>query len=233
MRDTRETTRSFRNNRFRRSEATIDTRPVFFIASEGKNTEPDYFGKILAVLYQSIQIVVLGEKKGATRGNDPKKLKQRIQEKLREQNYENIISPEAWVVVDRDERTWTIEQLNEVAMWAKTENDKGTHVFHGMALSNPCFEFWLLLHFEEGTGALNSGICKEKLKKHIQHYGDGKKLDAPKVIKLFTEKAVKEAIKRSEAKNIGMDEAWPRKPGHTTVHILVQRILNAAGNIPR
>jgi hypothetical protein len=53
------------------------------------------------------------------------------------------------------------------------------------------------------------------------------------VVRLFSKDAIKGAVKRSEAKNKGMDELWPQKPGHTTVHVLVKRILNAASSIPR
>jgi len=234
MRDAKDAKRIGKHDRFRRTEETVDARPVFFIASEGKNTEPDYFENVLAGLYRNIRIVSLKEKnkKGAVRGNDPKKLKQRIQEKLRGP-LKKSIAYEAWVVLDRDEKTWTIEQLNEVAMWIKAENSKENSAFHGMALSNPCFEFWLLLHFEEGKGALDNDKCISRLKNRIPSYD--KKLDASSVIKLFTEEAIKGAIKRSKAKNksLCLNEDWPREPGHTTVHILVQRILNAAGKIPR
>ena len=153
-------------DRFRRSEKTIDVRPVFYIASEGKNTEPDYFAVILARLYPNIRMEIVKEEQkiSAVRGNDPPKLRQRLR-KLLKQIDKRIIRREAWIVVDRDEKTWTAEQLNEVAMWVEAENKKKTSVFHGIALSNPCFEFWLLLHFEEGTGALNNDKCKSMLKK--------------------------------------------------------------------
>jgi hypothetical protein len=129
---------------------------------------------------------------------------------------------------DRDEKTWTVEQLNEVSNWVHAENKKKNPVIHGMALSNPCFEFWLLLHFEEGTGALNSNECLSRLrKKYIPNYD--KRLNDPIVIKLFTEKTIEVAIKRSEVKNKLLDgEDWPLQPGHTTVNILVKHILDAA-----
>ena len=75
-----------RNDRFRRAEKTIDLRPVFYIASEGKNTEPDYFKGVFASLYSNVHIVMLEEEKekGAIRGHDPKKLKERVRKKLGE-----------------------------------------------------------------------------------------------------------------------------------------------------
>ena len=229
--------RDSKYDRFKRAKREMDIRPVFFIASEGENTEPDYFGKILAGLYPNIRVLTLPERKniGAVRGNDPKKLKKRLQEKLREQAFESIVQREAWIVVDRDDKTWTVELLNEAAMWVKAENNKRNPVIHGMALSNPCFEFWLLLHFENGKGAHSSEECISRLKKriHVPNYDKNKRLDDPNVIKLFSENVIKDAIKRSETKNRGLSEDWPRQPGHTTVHLLVQRILDAADKIPR
>jgi len=225
--------RNDRNGGFKRTTKGLAPRPVFYIASEGQNTEPDYFEIILANLYHNIQMVILPETPDV-RGNDPTKLKKRIQKKLQEKMDKNIISREAWVVVDKD--AWTVEQLNEVANWVNGENKKEAKeakeaaVFHGMALSNPCFEFWLLLHFEEGTGALDSDKCESKLKEYIPKY-ERKRLNAPKLKELFTDDAIKAAIKRSEIKNKDLDEGWPRQPGHTTMHNLVKRILDAADNI--
>ena len=213
-------------NHFRRSEKSIDPRPVFFIASEGERTEPDYFGIILAKLYPNIRMVMLGETKNL-RGNDPTRLKKRIQGNLREQ-INKIIQCEAWVVVDKDE--WTVEQLNEVANWVKGENHKKKPAFHGMALSNPCFEFWLLLHFKDENGEFDCDKCVSRLKrKYIPNYD--KRLNDHNIIKLFSKNNIEYAIRRSEMKNEGLNEDWPRQPGHTTVHILVQHILNAANNI--
>jgi len=222
-----------KNDRHRRTSRGLEPRPVFYIASEGENTEPDYFEIILAGHCPDVRIEILKETPDI-RGNDPIKLKERIQKKLRGKIDKRIISRcEAWVVVDRDEKTWTVEQLNEVANWVSAENKKKAPDVHGMALSNPCFEFWLLLHFKEGTGALDSKNCKSKLKKELELGYKNKRLNDPKVRELFTKKAIKDAIKRSKIKNKDLDEPWPRQPGHTTMHILVQHILDAADNISK
>ena len=64
-------------------------------------------------------------------------------------------SDEAWLVVDKDQ--WTDEQLSQLHQWSlKAKN-------YGFALSNPKFEFWLLLHFEDGSGVSSSQICSQKL----------------------------------------------------------------------
>jgi hypothetical protein len=106
-----------------------------------------------------------------------------------------------------------------------------------MALSNPCFEFWLLLHFDEGTGAVDNDKCISLLKKHVSAYGKDrskrrKNLDHPDIIKLFTNHSIESAIKRAKTKNIPPCNAWPKQSGCTTVYLLIERILDAARNIP-
>jgi len=57
-------------------------------------------------------------------------------------------SDRAWIVVDAD--SWPEDQLLELHGWS-TEDSR-----YGLAVSNPKFEFWLLLHFEDGNGAATS-----------------------------------------------------------------------------
>ena len=68
--------------------------------------------------------------------------------------------------------------------------------------SNPCFEIWLLMHFQEQKGELNSRECEEKLAQHIGNYKKGeinktlrKQLDSKQ------EKAVNRACKLKAYKN--------------------------------
>lgn len=48
-------------------------------------------------------------------------------------------SDKAWLVVDKDQ--WTDEQLNQLHSWSLDKDN------YGFALSNPKFEYWLLLPF--------------------------------------------------------------------------------------
>jgi hypothetical protein len=65
-------------------------------------------------------------------------------------------SDEAWLVVDKDQ--WSNEQLEQLLRWAQGSDN------YGFALSNPKFEYWLLLHFEDGEGISSSRACLERLK---------------------------------------------------------------------
>jgi hypothetical protein len=69
---------------------------------------------------------------------------------------------EAWLVVDKDQ--WSDEQLQELHCWT---TKKDTYHF---ALSNPKFEYWLLLHFEDGHVIHHAGMVDERLQQHVPQY---------------------------------------------------------------
>jgi hypothetical protein len=75
---------------------------------------------------------------------------------------EKPFKAEAWLVVDVDNNRK--EAFNKLQKW---HNEKEKHFF---AISSPCFEYWLLLHFVENPGQLSIDKCKEKLKAHIPNY---------------------------------------------------------------
>ncbi len=122
---------------------------------------------------------------------------------------------EAWIVVDKDQ--WPENQLNELHKWAATASKNKRY---GLALSNPKFEFWLLLHFEGGKGVVDSESCSQKLKVHIPNYDKG--LPPNKI----TQDAVKKAIKRAKQRDNPPCKDWPHSVG-TTVYRLVENIMNA------
>lgn len=119
---------------------------------------------------------------------------------------------EAWLVVDRDQ--WTEEQLNELYDWAKSGKDRG------FALSNPKFEYWLLLHFEDGNNIKSAQDCSNRLRRFLPDYD--KKVDSHKITPESIDKAISRAKKRDDP-----PVDWPRDPGGTTVYRLVENILKA------
>jgi hypothetical protein len=47
-----------------------------------------------------------------------------------------------WLVIDRDSQSWKPKEMVEVARACQQKK-------YYLAVSNPCFELWLLLHFED------------------------------------------------------------------------------------
>ena len=72
---------------------------------------------------------------------------------------------EAWLIVDKDQ--WTDAQLMQLHEWARKGDNQG------FALSNPKFEYWLLLHFEDGIGISSAQDCTARLKEHLPEFDKG------------------------------------------------------------
>src|SRR5258708_19043179 len=125
---------------------------------EGTQTEPQYFG-------------MLKEKDFLVNINlFPSRQKtQPIQVLIRAKRYikSNPLSKneEVWLVVDIDDRMKN--DFLPLLTWEK-ESEK-----HGVAISNPSFEYWLLLHFDKGNDIKNLKDCQDKLKNHLPLFEKG------------------------------------------------------------
>jgi len=135
----------------------------------------------------------------------------RMEDRLRQENLKN--SDEAWLVVDKDQ--WTDEQLAQLYTWSQDADN------YGFALSNPKFEYWLLLHFEDGAKISSLNQCSIRLKKHLPDYNN-KHLDSRKI----TSDMIKNAIRRAKVRDNPPCEDWPRTFGSTTVYKLIESILS-------
>lgn len=72
---------------------------------------------------------------------------------------ENVAYDEVWCVFDVDEHA-RFQAARELAQRKEI----------GLAVSNPCFELWLILHFREQGAPLTSKRAVELLAKHIRDY---------------------------------------------------------------
>lgn len=177
---------------------------LFIIATEGAKTEPQYF----SIFNDQNSIVKVLCIKGKNR-SAPLEVLKRMKISLKEE----LLHPsdEAWLVIDKD--NWIEDHLTILFEWSK-ENDK-----YGLAVSNPKFEYWLLLHFEDGYGVSNGKECSARLKKHLPEYD--KSMDPRKITKEMVEKA----IERARKNDTPGCEKWPTKIG-TTVYRLITRICD-------
>jgi hypothetical protein len=178
---------------------------MFVIAAEGAKTEPQYFA-LLNDLHAVIHVTCLKDKHSSS----PLQVLKRMTKYLREQDLKK--SDEAWLVVDKD--NWTDSQLQELHQWSRTADN------YGFALSNPSFEYWLLLHFEDGTGISNARECSDHLRRYLPDYD--KSINSRKI----TREMIEEAISRASNRDSPRCEDWPHKIG-TTVYRLVQNIVRA------
>jgi len=120
---------------FKRKSSFRDAK-LIVVATEGENTEPKYFEALKAAyLNPRIHLEIIPSKGGKS---SPKHILQNLIEFKNE--YRIREDDELWIVIDRDFKSWTIKELSECLQLCKQKKIK-------VALSNPCFEIWLLLHF--------------------------------------------------------------------------------------
>jgi hypothetical protein len=200
---------------FSRPEGKRPFRKAFYLAMEGKVTEHLYFGIFndekkfpnREILLRTIRVGSHSSPLG-------------VLEKLRGFLERECPDPpfEAWLVIDKD--NWNEEQLAHLSEWTSEDSDT-----RFLALSNPKFEYWLLLHFEEGNDIVSSSKCSDRLAKYPCGYDKrGKSFDISKITREMIEKAVARAKKR----NRNTHEYWPRTIGNTTVYKLVEKILKSS-----
>jgi hypothetical protein len=192
--------------KFARKPAIREYRKLFIIATEGRKTEPSYFG-IFNSENSTVRVTCL--KSG--HNSSPQQVLRKMNARLKKD--ENRKFPgESWLVVDRDQ--WAEEQLSKLCAWAKSGKNRG------FALSNPKFEYWLLLHFEDGNNIKSAQDCSNRLRRFLPNYD--KKVDSHTITPENIDKAISRARKRD---NPLVD--WPRDLGGTTVYRLVENILKA------
>lgn len=178
---------------------------MFVLSLEGSNTERQYFDR----LNKMNSSVVISCLPGGT-ASSPNKVLARMKKYLERKDYKHPY--EAWIVIDKDQ--WTDKQLQQLHDW---QNEKDNY---GFALSNPKFEYWLLLHFEDGKGMSSTKHCDDRLEKHLPNY---KKSDISS--HKFTQENIKTAINHARKYDTPPCLKWPQNNG-TTVYKVVEKILN-------
>lgn len=188
--------------RYNREAPSRTYRKLYIIATEGDKTEPAYFA-IFQNRDKSIKVRILDSKHKSA----PKKILKRMEDYIHRQGLKK--GDAVWLVMDRD--SWQESVLNQV--WKRCR-EKG----YSLAVSNPCFEYWLLLHFDNGSGVTNAKNCRDKLVTHLPNFGKGhvetKKLSP----------GIGTAINYAEQKDVPPCERWPATNG-STVYRLVKELL--------
>lgn len=193
-----------KRRKFQRKVNTKSYRSLFIIAVEGSKTESQYFS-MFNTGDSIIQVYCL---KGKNKSS-PNQVLKRLKDYLKKISLKK--GDMAWLVIDKDD--WTEEQIKELYLWSKEREQ------YGLALSNPQFEYWLVLHFDEGHNISSANQCIDRLRKHLPNYN--KEVDLRK----FTRDSVKLAIHRAQRRDNPPCEDWPREFGQTTVYRLVEHLL--------
>lgn len=132
------------------------------ISCEGEKTEYGYFEDIRKSLrMEPNKIIVLKPE-----ASDPLGIvKQALEERTyRQQEKEWDEDDMAWAVFDGDEH-----KANSIENWHQALRVAQEEDIH-LAISNPNFEYWYLLHYQDQTGYLTRQQAKRLLKNHVPKY---------------------------------------------------------------
>jgi len=177
----------------RRRAPQIDQRSRFVILCEGTLTEPHYL-KTFARL-SNVRTLATLDIRGL--GFEPRKLVEEARNVARQERRQESGSTQYWCVFDVESPKPHPRLLEAVQM----AQDNGIH----LAVSNPCFELWLLLHYIDHESWLDNGTCRAI--RHKQDGSQGKSLDSSAYMQQLAE-----AIQRSKRLDMLHEHAGRKLP---------------------
>lgn len=150
-----------RSQELRRRAPRREPRRRILVVCEGGVTEAGYFRDLRAAFRNPLVEVEIDDEGGV-----PKTLVERAAERKRAAEREArsrrddfLRYDEVWCVFDIDEHP----HLPDARQQAR---DNGID----LAVSNPCFELWALLHFQNQTSYLERRDARSRLKRHLPDY---------------------------------------------------------------
>ena len=178
------------------------------VVCEGEYTEPRYFAALRDHLRLNTLVVM------ATKGADPRTLVNKAKEEAQREERNGEKFDFVYCVFDRDSHPQFVEA-------SKIARDRGFK----LARSWPCFEFWLLLHFEyvrrpyaRTEKASPCDACIRDLRKHLPNYNKGDESTFDDLWHLLDE-----AIENGRKAAADAEATGERDPS-TEVHELVRRL---------
>jgi RloB-like protein len=155
-----------RRIRITRRRPQRQPRKRFLVFCEGEVTERDYFNYWRRSLRSRLIQIEISPQRG-----DPLKLvehaisaKRAAEREARSERDDNLLYDEVWCITDVDEH----ERLDEARQKA------GPHGVR-LAVSDPCFELWGLLHYQDQWAHITCSAVGDALKRHFPQYN--KRLD--------------------------------------------------------
>jgi hypothetical protein len=139
----------------------MERRDRILIVCEGHATEPDYFRSLRHELRAGPIDIKINDESGVPKTVVERavELKKDAERTAKREKDSNRRYDEVWCVFDVDTHPNLPAALQQVAA-------NGIHV----ALSNPCFELWILLHFEDQRADIDTRAAGSACRKHLPKY---------------------------------------------------------------
>jgi len=192
------------------------------IFCEGKKTEYGYFEEIR----KSMRLPTLRVTVVHPNATDPLSIVQAAIDYRQARKDEKAwtTGDRAWAVFDGDEH-----RLENPANWNDALQIAKSKDIH-LAISNPCFEFWYLLHYREYAGNLPRQEAQRLIRNYVADYKKADKLWPIPLEPLTTEaiRRAKQLAERAQAEGL-----QPHTNPCTTVSELVESLLALAKEVHR
>ena len=193
----------------RRRAPQRDELARFVIFCEGKLTEPLYL-KAFASMHEVRSVATL-DIRGM--GCDPRKLVEEARDAKRQERPQSTGSTKYWCVFDV-EAPMKHARLSEAVQMAR-DNDIS------VAISNPCFELWLVLHYTDHQRWINNDDCCSLRRQHDN--SQGKSLDGAVYMPL-RHQAIKRA-KRLATLHASATREHPKDNPSSSLYHLLEAIV--------
>lgn len=201
-------------SKYKRKTTVRDPYKKIVIAMEGNKTEPKYFEEVKKKFKASTLNIILLNRDNTDNRSAPIHVIKQLNSYKKDNRF--LRTDELWLVIDKDR--WTEEQLHIVASQCSINR-------YNLGLSNPCFELWLVLHYENlavEPGQVRDGLLSvHKIKRRLatirQREGIGSYSDIIDNIN--------DAVKNADNLDIDKTTRWPNTLG-TRVYLLADSIIN-------
>ncbi|MDD3343382.1 MAG: RloB family protein [Sulfurospirillaceae bacterium] len=171
---------------------------LILIVCEGKKTEPNYLKELLQELNISTTRAVI-EVTGDC-GSAPQSVVEDAIKRFEEKNYDHI-----FCVIDKDKHPRFNNAIKHMGDYQWTKKKEGFKAkTNRVIVSVPCFEYWLLLHFQDTTQAFagnaqETSPCKECIRQLKSKSDFGTYEKGSKDIYHLTKKKLETAMKRAKS----------------------------------
>ncbi len=207
----------------RRRAARRQPAERLLIVCEGSKTEPLYLREIRQELHLPSANVQV---QPAAYGTEPLRIVEYAEQiftqgnralGIRARSFDRVVA-----VFDRDEhRTYRTALQRVAALSGRLKNDENQKVPFDAVASVPCFELWLLLHFEDVFAPLHRDEAVARIRTHLVGYakGQGSHWAATRD---RLDQATQRALALARAGHTAADGTQPS----TNMHELVNRLLH-------
>ena len=208
------------NSRFFGHHAGARTARRTLIATEGRATEAPYFEAIRRHLHLPTEVATILDNQGSSPISLVRGVVKARNRAIADGRFDGPGGDTAWAVFDGDEH-----RLSDPKGWAEAHRLAEAEGVR-LAVSNPSFELWFLLHFEDQFAPLDAKAALARLRRHLPRYKKGSALFPDPLLPL-TRAAIDRARRLDERARQEDAPGWPNPS--TSVPALVEHLFAIGG----